>query len=217
MRCFSTIAVAACLLSGAAGAATDGNYTLFTPGDALQSLTWSACSGGGCFTSGEIGPFKRICAVMEGKPRHDGNLETRAIYVVDKARRSPSATLHLFVYTRTDTFSESGDQVQVVERADLDTHVDAHGIGNDLCTVAGNDNFLFVGLSGGGAVMVDERRLTMASPGDLVSSITADDRGNVTLGTVNGEFQTYDRQGFLMQSGSGPRFATDTKNAFVFP
>jgi hypothetical protein len=217
MRCFSTIAVAACLLSGSAVASTDGNYTLSTLGDGAKSLTWSVCRGGSCFASGGIGPFKRVCAIMEGKPKHDGNVETRAIYVLDKARHSPSATLHLFVHTRTDTFSESGDEVQVVERADLDTLIDAHGIGNDLCTMAANDNFLFAGLSGGGYVMIDERRLTMTSSGELVSFITADDRGNVTLGTVNGEFHTYDRQGFLMQSGSGSRFSTDTKNAFALP
>ena len=217
MRWFSTIAAAACLLAGTASASTDGNYTLFTPGNAAKSLTWSACTGGGCFASGEVGPFKHICAVMEGKPRHDGNVETRAIYVVDRARHSASAALHLFVYTRTDTFSVSGDQVQVVERADLDTDIDAHGLGDNRCTMAANDNFLFVGLSGGNCVMVDERTLTKASCGELVSYITADDRGYVTLGTVNGEFQTYDREGFLIQSGSGPRFATDTKNAFVFP
>ena len=116
MRWFSTTAVAACLLAGTAVASTDGNYTLFTLGDGAKSLNWSACRGGGCFASGAVGPFKRICAVMEGKPRHDGDVETRAIYVVDKARHSPAATLHLFVYTRTDTFSESGDQVQVVLR-----------------------------------------------------------------------------------------------------
>lgn len=217
MRWFSTIAAAACMLAGTALASTDGNYTLFTRGDSAKFLTWSACNGGSCFASGEIGPFKRVCAVMEGKPKHDGNVETRAIYVVDKARHSPSATLHLFVYTRTDTFSVSGDAVQVVERADLDTFVDAHGLGDDSCTMAGNDNFLFVGLSGGSCVMVDERNLAMASCGELVSFITADNRGYVTLGTVNGEFQTYDREGFLIQSGSAPRFATDTKNAFVFP
>ena len=217
MRYLSTIAVAACLLSGAAFASTDGNYTLFTPGDALQSLTWSACRGGGCFASGGIGPFKHICAVMEGKPKRDGNVETRAIYVVDKARHSPSATLHLFVYTRTDTFSESGDQVQVALRADVDTQIGAHGLGKDLCVMAGNDNFLFVGLSGGNYMMIDERTLTMSSSGETISFITADNRGYVTLGTFNGEFYTYDREGFLIQSGSGLRFATDTKNAFVLP
>jgi hypothetical protein len=57
----------------------------------------------------------------------------------------------------------------------------------------------------------------MTSTGEVVSFITADNRGYVTIGTLNGTFRTYDRQGFLVQSGSGPRFATDTKNAFVFP
>ncbi|GEM_PF-4030968 len=217
MRNLTAMALAACLVSGAALAVDDGQYyTLYTQGTASRSLTWHACKGGSCFASGELGPFRHACAVMAGKPRVVGNVETRAIYVVDQLR-SPEP-LHLFVYTRTDTFSDSGDDVEIAQRADLETDVASHQPKGGRCAMAGNEQILFVGLSGGGFVKVDKHTLAMSeSTGEPISTITADNNGYLTLGTADGLFHTYDKNGFLVQSGSDTRFASDTRNAFVLP
>jgi len=217
MRNLSAMAIAACLVSGPALAVDDSlYYTLYAPGDGEHSLTWYACTSGSCFASGEIGPYKHACAVMDGRPKAHGNVETRAIYVVDKAR--PSGTLHLIVYRRTDTFDGGGgDVVEVTQQADLDTGVVWQGLAKASCAMAGNEQILFAGLNGGGYVMVDKHTLTVTPQGGTLSFASADSNGYVTLGTADGAFQTYDNNGFVTQSGSGARFTSDTRNAFVLP
>jgi hypothetical protein len=216
MRNLSVMVLTACLASSAARAVDDSEYyTLYAADGGGRSLTRNACTAGSCFASGALGPFKHVCAVLDGKTKVHGNVERRAIYVVDKAR--PSGTLHLFVYTRTDTFTGSSDDVQVVQSADLDTGVVWQGLGDASCEMAGNDQILFAGLRGGGYAMVDTHTLAVSSSTETMSYVTADHNGYVTLATVDGTFRTYDDNGFLTQSGSEARFTSDTRNAAVLP
>jgi hypothetical protein len=214
MRNLLAMAFAGCLVSGSAWAVDDSlYYTLYTPGAGSKSLTWSACTFNTCFASGELGPFKHACAVMDGRPKVHGNTEVRAIYVIDKAR--PSNTLHLIVYKRTDTFSDSGDVVEVEQTDDLDMSVPWQG--SARCAMAGNEQILFAGILGGSYVMVDKHTLAIAASEGTLSFATADANGYVTVGTAESAFFTYDNNGFLAQSGSDTRFTTDTRNAAVLP
>src|SRR5262249_24355160 len=160
--------------SSAALAVDDSQYyTLYTPGDGEHSLTWYACTGGGCFASGELGPFKHACAVMDGRPKAHGNTEPRALYVVDKAR--PTGTLHLIVYKRTDTFDGGGgDSVEGTQQADLDTGVVWQGLAKAACAMPGNEQILFTGLGGGGYVIVDKHTLSMTPQSGTLSFASAD-------------------------------------------
>ncbi|HEX4861965.1 MAG TPA: hypothetical protein VFV07_12055 [Rhizomicrobium sp.] len=217
MRNLSAIVFAACLISGPALAVDDSlYYTLYAPGDGEHSLTWYACTGASCFASGEIGPYKHACAVMDGKLKAKGNVETRAVYVLDKAK--PSGTLHLIVYKRTDTFDiDDNDTVEVTQQADLDTGVVWQGLSKAGCLMAGNEQIMFAGLTGGGYVMVDKHLLSVTPQSGTLTFASADSNGYVTLGTADGAFQTYDNNGELTQSGSAARFTTDTRNAMVLP
>ena len=218
MRNLLATVFTACLASGAASAADVGDYyTLFTPSDAYKVLDWSACTGGSCYATGTLGSsFIRVCAVLEGKPKVQGNVWTRDIYVLDKAHREEGSQVHLYIYTRTDTFGSGGDDVSIVQNHKLTVGVGSHGLGNGDCMMAQNDKFLFVGVNGGGYQEINRHTFEMSTTGQLIYFLTADNNGYVTAGSINGEFYTYDKDGNLVQNGGGASVMTDTKNAPSF-
>src|SRR5262249_12091986 len=114
----ATAALLACAWSGAAGAKPALDATLFAEYTASATgvqftvcgatLNTSGCYGGGAMSP----PFEQACAVLEGTPKTKNNVVRRDIYVLDK-RTSKTDPAMLYIYTRSDTITDSSDTVQV--------------------------------------------------------------------------------------------------------
>lgn len=218
-------AAAACLLAAVPAAAHKvaldaGLYTLYSgPADGT-SLNLLICGSlpqsSGCYGSAQLNAFEAACAVLEGKPKTKDNVVTRAIYVLDR-RASEGSPVRLVVYTRTDTISESSDQVQIV----LKQQVDLALVGGPKakCEMAANDSFLYAGTNKTtNAVSIDAKTLASAplggfSPPEHVRAITADDRGYVTVSFDDG-FYTFAPDGTAEAGGGGAYKMANTRNAF---
>src|SRR5260370_7303353 len=72
-----------------------------------NNITWVTCGStkntGGCYGSGTLGPFARVCAVMEGRPVTVGNTVTRSLYVLDGGSNTNSVSFNEFINTDTIT------------------------------------------------------------------------------------------------------------------
>jgi hypothetical protein len=117
----AVLAAAAVALAGsttwAASDALDaGLYASYQARADGKFISFSVCgrlpNTFGCYGGGNLTSFESGCAVLEGAPHTKGNVVTRAIYVLDR-RVSDSDPVTLFVYTRTDTITDSLDTVFV--------------------------------------------------------------------------------------------------------
>ena len=91
--------------------------TLFTTYESNGStnITWVTCGSttntSGCYGSGSLGPFNRVCAIMEGEPVTVGNTVTRSIYVLDGGSNTTSVSLNVF--KKSDIITSNGDTVSI--------------------------------------------------------------------------------------------------------
>src|SRR5271166_1572738 len=88
-----------------------------------------------------LGPFNRVCAVVEGEPVTVGNTVTRSIYVLDGGSNTSSVSLNVF--KKTDIITDNADTVSITPSKKLTLPL--AGGSNALCTMAANDGFIFVG------------------------------------------------------------------------
>jgi len=137
----------------------------------------------GCYGSPTVGYFEHACAVLDGVPKTSWNKSkiTRAIYVLDK-RTSDSNPPILYVFKRTDSITELYDEVEVSLTQKISLPIG--GGASAHCFAASNDTAVYLGTDVGPAVAVDKSTLgvTIVAQGHAVS-ITADDRGYVSLNT----------------------------------
>jgi hypothetical protein len=121
-------------------------FTTYTLGRSSQQINYLVCGStqesSGCFTSGEIGPFGRVGAIIEGKVRESGDVVTREIYVIDTASGVRANGVTLSVYRKTDTVTATDDTVEVslVRSVPLPLKGGAHA----NCYVAGSTSYLYV-------------------------------------------------------------------------
>jgi hypothetical protein len=91
--------------------------TLFTTYESYgnNNITWVTCgstkNSDGCYGAGTLGPFGRVCAVMEGQPATVGNTVTRSLYVL--AGGSNTSIVSLNVFKKTDTITSNSDTVSI--------------------------------------------------------------------------------------------------------
>ena len=146
---FLLIALLPFCLAIPAMANTPVDSTLFTTymlGPSSQQINYLVCGSTeeseGCFTSGEIGPFGRVGAIIEGKARESGDVVTREVYVIDTASGTGANGVTLSVYRKTDTVTASDDSVEVslVRSVPLPLKGGAHA----NCYVAGSTGYLYV-------------------------------------------------------------------------
>jgi len=151
-RCSSValLTLAAVLGGPAVAAAPESTlFTTYTVDSTLQSATWSMCvSSGetaGCRSSGMLGPFGLIGAMLEGRPMRDDQSVTRDIYVLDLASASSVTGVSLYVYKKQDVVSVTGNTSTVtLERTislPLVGGAEAHAsmTANDAYVLAGTD------------------------------------------------------------------------------
>jgi hypothetical protein len=212
-------------------AATAPDSTLFTTYSVatdLQSASWVVCGSTaqseGCFSSGSLGSFGHIGAMLEGQPVVSGNTVTRDIYVLDVASGSSANGVSLSVYTKSDVVSSSYDQVTVT----LKQTVALPLVGGSTVTasMAANNSYLFVGTNQSTqAVKMAKGQWAVTpvggfSPPLTVASIAADINGyvTVTFGAPGGQssgFYVFGPTGALQEDGGGPDFILNDLNAVV--
>jgi hypothetical protein len=195
-------------------------YTFYTfsPG-IYQNLQWTLCispagssSENGCFAAGFLGPFGKADALIEGNPSVvDANTITHAIYVVD-TEGGHGTGVTLYVYKETIIVKDPGaSTVTLLTTVPLKLT----GGGSAICSMAGNDKFLFIGTNQTKhALRVRKSDLTVTNAGEWglgakVSSMSSDKRGYITInfgagGSNSGNIH-YAPDGYVL-GYSGPEF-----------
>jgi hypothetical protein len=205
------------LQAQASPAAPDANlYTTYsgTP----TALTWIVCGSttesSGCYGSGSLSPFVAIGAMLEGNPSVNGDVVTRAIYIVD-AGANPMV---LYVYTKTDTVTASSDTASVTL---TDTITLPLVGGSDVSAfMAANNGFLFIGSDFIGTgentpVRVRKSNLKVTKLEEFQGgtlAITADQYGYVSV-EQPGAFTVYGPNGEVEEDGGGDQFMLGTTQA----
>ncbi|MEI9930784.1 MAG: hypothetical protein WDM89_09585, partial [Rhizomicrobium sp.] len=167
----------------------------------------------GCYGVGAmVPPFEHACALLEGSPKTNGNVMTRDIYVLDK-RSSSKTSVMLYVYTRTDTFSENSDSVDL----ELTKQVELGMTGGSKakCYMAGNDTDVYAGTSTGAIVSdLSKKKLSVTSfnTNGLLVGLDADERGDVTVNFVDGWY-IIAVNGFGV-GGGGSQYTVGTRNSW---
>jgi len=163
--------------------------TLFTTYESYgnNNITWVTCGStkntGGCYGAGTLGPFGRVCAVMEGQPVTVGTTVTRSLYVLDGGSNTNIVSLNVF--KKTDTITSNSDTVSITPSKKLTLPLT--GGGNALFSMAANDGFIFVGTDASpNAVKVNKLTYSLTKLGGFspplpVTAITANDYGYVTV------------------------------------
>jgi hypothetical protein len=206
-------------------AGTPVDATLYTTYSLYgQNVGWTVCGSTqeteGCYSSGELGPFVKVGALLEGDPLTKGDTVSRAIYVLDTG----GASVLLYVYKKQDTVTSETDTVSVTLIKAVTLPLT--GGSNASCSMAANKGFLFIGTNQSPqAVEVKKSDLSVAeiggfSPPINVSAITADSYGyvTVTFGGVNvGEsgFYVYGPSGESEEDGGGATFMLGTQVAVL--
>jgi hypothetical protein len=203
--------------------------TLFTTYESHgnNNITWVTCGStkntGGCYGAGTLGPFGRVCAVIEGQPVTVGNTVTRSLYVLDGGSNTNIVSLNVF--KKTDTITSNSDTVSITPSKKLTLPLT--GGGNALCSMAANDGFIFVGTDASpNAVKVNKLTYSLTKLGGFspplpVTAITANDYGYVTVtqqaATGGSGFSIYGPNGMLQEDGGGAPFIPNTTNAYLLP
>ncbi len=198
---FSSVAFA-----GARKAAPDdGLYTTFQVQNDL--VRYSVCGtlpgSHGCYDGGDLTPFEQACAVLQGSPKTKRNVVTRGLYVLDK-RTSKTAPVLLYVYTRTDTLTDTFDTVKVTL---IDTiNLGITGGSSSHCSMAADKDYIFAGTDADGdAIRISKKDFTLfaftgVSEGGSVENITTDGRGYFSLKFGGGTDIVYG--GFTISDGA---------------
>lgn len=225
---FPLAAGAAALMAFAAGSAAagqapaldDGLFATFSASPTSVSFIVCGATGGtsGCYGSATMSPpFEQACGVLQGKPKTRGDVMTRAIYVLDK-RTSNTDPLMLYVYERKDVIGGGNDAVSVTLKHTVNLGLTG-GTGS-YCAMAGNDDYVYAATSvdqvvaGVGKSNYSVTDLGGFSPPATVTSITADDRGYVSL-HFNEGFYVYDPHGNLQEDGGGAADFINQRNGWI--
>jgi hypothetical protein len=124
-------------------------YTTYSLRTGNTYVSYSVCGSTqqseGCYGGGNLGPFGKIGALLEGAP--STNLKTstvtRLIYVLDVAAGSGGNEVVLNVYKKTDTISPTFDTVVVTLSKTVTLALT--GGSTALASMAANNGFIFLG------------------------------------------------------------------------
>jgi len=189
------------------------NYTIDP-----TSVQFIVCGGvantDGCFGSAGMNPFEQACAVLEGETSKNGDVLTRAIYVLDK-RTSKDDPMILYVYSRQDTITDTNDAVSVSLVATVPLGIT--GGKRAKCFMAGNSVAVYAGSDADTtAAILNKGAFTVTTVGDFgpqhLHGIDADDRGWVSL-HFESAFTSYNPNGVPEFEGGGIVEFVGTKNA----
>lgn len=221
----AAVAVLAAAFAGPAAAAQkpaldDGLFATFSASPTSVSFSVCGSTGGteGCYGGATLSPpFDQACGVLQGKPRTRGDVMTRDIYVLDK-RTSATDHIMLYVFQRKDVIANGEDAVSATLKHTVDLGLT--GGSSSYCALAGNDDYVYAATSVDEVVAgVNKKTLAVGdlggfSPPATVTSITADDRGYVSL-HFNEGFYVYDPHGNLQEDGGGAADFINQRNGWI--
>jgi hypothetical protein len=200
-----------------------GLYATYTTSGDGEYVSFDVCGSTqgseGCFGGATMGPFGHACGVIEGAPKTKGDVVTRAIYVLDKGSSSNSQAV-LDVYKRTDTITENDDTVQVTLTQSLSLGLP--GGPSTECSIAEGKADVFAATTASTqAAEINISTLAVSlvggfSPPADVTSMTADDRGYVSIQFTEG-FYLYAPDGSLDEDGGGDAALVNTRNGWLIP
>jgi hypothetical protein len=200
-----------------------GLYAQYSSSDDGSYVSLEVCGSTqeseGCFGGAQLGPFGHACGVLEGKPTTKGDVVTRAIYVLDKGSQSNSEAV-LDVYKRTDTITSTDDTVQVSLTQALSLSLP--GGPSTECAMGAGPAYVFTATTAStqaAAINISSLDVSMVggfSPPSDVTSITADDRGYVSIQFTEG-FYLFAPDGSGEGDGGGDAAMVNTRNGWLIP
>lgn len=202
-------------------------YTTFWVNGTKTGISWITCGSTqqseGCFSSGTMSPFTRVCAVLESEPVVNGNAMTHKIYVLDSGT-GRGTSLRLDVFKQTDTTTADYDTTRIALARSVTLPI--AGGGHASCSMAADVGFLFVGTSTSpNALRIAKTDLSVFTYGSFeppipVSQITADEEGYVVIdyadpaGSETG-FILIGPDGSTLGDGGGNSFFPNSRNAYL--
>jgi hypothetical protein len=196
--------------------------TYSTSGDGTD-VSFDVCGStqqsNGCYGGATLGPFGHACGVIEGAPKTKGDVVTRDIYVLDKGSTGTSQAV-LDVYKRTDTITDTFDTVQVSLTQSVSLGLP--GGPSTECSMAAGKAYVFAATTASTqAAAIDISSLAVSlvggfSPPADVTSITADDRGYVSIQFTSG-FYVFAPDGSGEEDGGGNAALVNTRNGWLIP
>ena len=211
------LCLAPCRGEGAAAPNTPIDATLFTSyffDSTRTNTTWIVCGStqntSGCYSSGNLGPFGKVGAMLEGYPKTNVSTSTvtRAIYVLDVASGANQNEVTLYVYTKTDVITPDFDTVTVTLAQTIPLVLTGGTSAKGF--MAANKGFLLLGTNRSTvALELDKRAFSVTQFGPFsanLSSITADQYGYITADFAESEFFQIGPDGTNQQSGGGAWF-----------
>jgi hypothetical protein len=228
-RLFLAISAAALVAFAGHGNAAEPSKTnlyanLFATYSASQdgtSVSFEVCGSTqeteGCYGGAQLGPFGHACGVIEGKPKQKGDVVTRDIYVLDKGSQSNSMAV-LDVYKRTDTITSESDTVQVALKQAVALNLP--GGPSTECSMAAGPAYVFAATTAStqaAAINIASLNVSLVggfSPPSDVTSITADDRGYVSVQFTEG-FYIFGPDGSGEEDGGGNAALVNTRNGWL--
>jgi hypothetical protein len=223
-------AMAAALLIGlgttpAPALINDNLFTTYQVNSNDTTISWVTCGAtqqaSGCFDSGQLSGFGKVCAVMEVAPKIVGNTVTQGVGVLDGSFQGGSSVV-LDVYRKIDVITASFDTTTftLVSRLALPLT----GGASVSCFMAANAGFVFVGTSKStSAVKINKTNFSLSTVGGFsppipVNSIIADDRGYVSVSFGSGNnsgFVLFGPDGGSVEDGGGgPVILLNEQNAY---
>ena len=176
--------------------------------------SWIVCGStqntSGCYGSGNLGPFGKVGAMLEGYPRTNLSTSTvtRAIYVLDVAAGANQDEATLYVYSKSDMITPDFDTVTVTLTQTLPLALTG-GI-SATGFMAANKNFVLLGTNRSAvALELEKRTLSVTQFGpypENLSSMTADQYGYITADFGQSEFFQIGPDGTNVQGGGGVWF-----------
>ena len=206
-------------------------FTTYSIDSGHTNVSWLVCGSTqqteGCYSSGNLGPFGKVGALIERHGTTDSttNTVTRFIYVLDIATGSKGNGVTLYAYEKTDMVTASFDTVSVSLFKTLTLPIKGGATGAQA-SMAENGRSLFVGTNRSPeAVEIQKSDFTIRSIGGFsppinVSAITTDPYGYVTI--TFGSFNNFDN-GFVVigpndlfqEDGGGAEFMLNAKQALL--
>jgi hypothetical protein len=199
-------------------------YTTYLLKNNNTTVLWVVCGSmgmnSGCFGIGNLGPFGKIGAMIEGEPAQNlkNNTVTRRLYVLDVAAGSGGNSVVLNTYKKVDTITANSDTIAITLLNS--TTLPLTGGRATLASMASNKKSLYIGTNQDQlAVEVQKPDLTVTQFGegistDNVTSITADPYGYIAViwGKGSGS-EVIGPNGSPQSSGGGAYFTLNTVQA----
>lgn len=205
-------------LAGGSKVLNTNIYTTYNFSNGATSISWVTCGSTpqseGCFQSGQIDGFGKVCAVLDTPPLVNGTTTKQKLYIFDSGA-SKAASLLLDVYEKVDVTTNDYDTTVFTLKTKLTLPIPA-GSGAK-CFAAANKGYIFAGTSKStNAVEISKVDLSQTSIGGFsppipVTSIDPDPVGNVSINFGNGS-----ETGFVLIGPSGSGLEDGGGNAIIF-